>query len=195
MEFEEILRKRHSVRKFDNRQIREDMLWDIIDDARKSPSWANAQERGVYIASKEKAKLIRKEFIERAEKEMIGISDFSFTHRNEWSARAQKNMEEFENSVERYMGEDFGEYVKVQDTLYDAPVIVFLTLPKGAPTWAILDLGAFEMALMFSATAHGLDSMVAYAFVKYSDVDEENIIIGIGLVWKNIERIISIRIY
>ncbi|MBR1740884.1 MAG: nitroreductase family protein, partial [Lachnospiraceae bacterium] len=55
MEFEEILRKRHSVRKFDNRQIREDMLWDIIDDARKSPSWANAQERGVYIASKEKA--------------------------------------------------------------------------------------------------------------------------------------------
>jgi len=77
----------------------------------------------------------------------------------------------------------------VQDELFDAPAIVFLTLPKEASKWAIMDLGAFEMAIMLSAANKGIASMPAYAFVKYPEIirshlpipDEEDIAMGIGL--------------
>ena len=68
-------------------------------------------------------------------------------------------------------------------------LLLYLTIPKGAPKWAILDLGAFEMTILLSAANHCIDSNVAYAFVKYPDIirknisipEDEDIVIGIGL--------------
>ncbi len=49
------------------------------------------------------------------------------------------------------------------------------------------------MALVLSATEHGLDSIVSYASVKYPEIlrkylpisDDENIVIGIGLGYRD----------
>ena len=150
MDFDEIIRRRRSVRRFDEQQVRRETIIEIINDARTAPSWANSQERKVYIATHSCAAAIRREYLEQSQRGMIGISDFSFTHRAEWSKRAQDNMAEFESGMEKFMGDDVEEFVHVQDTLYDAPTIVYLTLPKEASKWAILDMGAFEMALMMS---------------------------------------------
>ena len=52
MEWKNILERRHSIRRFDERQVHKDVLTEIMDEARRSPSWANAQERNIYIATK-----------------------------------------------------------------------------------------------------------------------------------------------
>lgn len=170
MEYSEVIRSRHSVRRFERQQIRLQNLSEIIAEAQRAPSWVNAQERKVYIAAKNIAKSIRDEYKRQAEQGMIGVSDFSFTHRNEWSQSAQNNMNEFETGIEHFLGDDAEELVRVQDELFDAPAIVFLTLPKEASKWAIMDLGAFEMAIMLSAANKGIASMLAYAFVKYPEI-------------------------
>ena len=80
----------------------------------------------------------------------------------------------------------------MQDELYNAPTFIFLTLTKIASSYSVLDMGAFEMSLILSATAHGLDTIVSYASVKYPEIlrkylpisDDENIIIGIGLGYR-----------
>lgn len=199
MEWKNILERRHSIRRFDERQVHKDVLTEIMDEARRSPSWANAQERNIYIATKETAKKIRKEFWKYSQKNMIGISDFSFTHRDEWSARAQASMEQFSNSMERILGDEVGEMVNVQDCLFDAPAICYLTVPKKTSNWALLDLGAFEMSVLLSAADKGLDTMVAYAYVKYPEIvrkylpisEDEDIAIGIGIGYAKEDAIIN----
>lgn len=92
MNFDEVLKNRHATRFFTRQQIKLQDIKEIISDAQKAPSWLNAQERKIFVATGETAKIIRKEFQERAEKNLIGVSDFTAVHRNEWSESAQKNM-------------------------------------------------------------------------------------------------------
>ena len=76
-----------------------------------------------------------------------------------------------------------------QGSLFNAPTIIYLTLPKGAIQYSILDLGALEMSIMLAAKDLGVDSIVAYELIKYPDVlrnlckipENEDIIIGIAL--------------
>ncbi|MCR5626098.1 MAG: nitroreductase family protein, partial [Lachnospiraceae bacterium] len=44
MEFEEILKRRRSVRRFTDQQVREETIIQIMNEARHAPTWANAQE-------------------------------------------------------------------------------------------------------------------------------------------------------
>ncbi len=48
MEYLDVLKNRKTVRRFGERQIKKDILIEIINEARMSPSWVNTQERKVY---------------------------------------------------------------------------------------------------------------------------------------------------
>ena len=76
MEYLDVLKNRKTIRRFGERQIKKDILKEIINEARMSPSWVNTQERKVYIATKNVVKSIREEYVKRAEKNAIGVSDF-----------------------------------------------------------------------------------------------------------------------
>lgn len=98
------------------------------------------------------------------------------------------------------------DFLLAQDNLFYAPSLIFLTLPKDASKWAILDAGAFEEAILLSAANKGIDSIVAYSIIKYPDMirkylpipDNEDSVIGIALGDKEeaatINRIHSKRI-
>lgn len=189
MDFREIVRNRHSTRAFSDRQIKTETLYEIVEDARRSPSWLNAQETNVYIVAGNAAKAIREEYQERAKQGAIGISDMTTVHRTEWSEKAQHNMESFVHDIEGFLGDELYEFVNAQDNLFHAPAIIYLTLPKDASKWAILDAGVFEGAVVFAATDRGIDSVMAYSFVKYPDIirkhleipASDDIVMGIGL--------------
>ena len=73
--------------------------------------------------------------------------------------------------------------------IFNAPTMVYLTLPKGHTKYSVLDLGGIEMAIMLAAKDHGLDSIPAYTTIMYPDVlrkylkisDKEDIVIGVAL--------------
>ena len=46
--------------------------------------------------------------------------------------------------------------------IFNAPTMVYLTLPKGHTEYAVLDLGGLEMSIMLAAKDHGVDSIPAY---------------------------------
>ncbi len=76
-----------------------------------------------------------------------------------------------------------------QDELFHCGAAVYLTIAKGSPDWAAYDLGAFGQTLMLSAKSRGIDSIPAYAFVKFPEVvrrhlgipEDEIVFLGIGL--------------
>ncbi len=200
MEFEEILKRRRSVRRFTNQQVREETIIQIMNEARHAPTWANAQETRIYVAAKGTARMIRKEY-EEASAKGLGLSDYSFTHREDWSERERKAMKNFEGQIGSFIGDDYSEFIEVQNSLFNAPCIAYLTLPYDASTWSKSDLGAMEMLILLCAANREVDSIVAQAFVKYPEIirkhlqipESEEIIIGIGLGYKADDNINEFR--
>lgn len=56
MEFEEVLKKRHSVRKFQKKEVSEKIIRKVLEMANLSPSSGNLQARSVVIVKDEKIK-------------------------------------------------------------------------------------------------------------------------------------------
>ena len=49
MEFKEVIRKRYSCKKYQDRQIEEDRLNAILQAGRRAPTAKNLQEQHVYV--------------------------------------------------------------------------------------------------------------------------------------------------
>ena len=58
--FNELMKERHSARKFQKKQIPEDILKQIISTSLLSPSWCNSQPWNIYVASGNTIEEIRK---------------------------------------------------------------------------------------------------------------------------------------
>lgn len=187
MEFNAVLESRHSVRYFLDTPIDESVLTNLVLQAQLSPSWVNAQEHKVWIATGEVLEKIREQYHAKFEEGIKGYADLPVTSRETWSAQAQQNMKTFSQSR---IDAGLQEIKELSESyLFHAPAVAYLTLPKNHNDWALLDLGTFEMTMMLAAANVGLGSVPAYNLVKYPDVlrdllgipENEKLIIGIAL--------------
>ena len=192
--FDELMKERHSARYFQNKEIPEDTLKQIIKTALQSPSWCNSQAWNIYVASGKTLSEIRNIWISKNQEGVKGYSDLPPGHRTDASERSQKVMNKlFKDAAEFLKDPKMQSFMDCQKILFNAPTIVYLTLPKGAIQYSILDLGALEMSILLSAKSHGVDSLIAYEAIKYPDVlrkfckipDNEDIIIGIALGYED----------
>lgn len=185
MEFSKVVEARKSIRDYTDRPVTMDDLRAIVEQAGKAASWCDAQPWKVYAATGTTLQRIRGEWAKRLAAEDPGDMDFEGLHREEITDLASANMGDFFEVV--------GPYVQagnmVPQVLYGAPVVLILTVPKGASQYAMYDLGAFGQQLMLAAGDKDIQSLVAAMFVMYPDVlraelaipDDEAIAIGIGL--------------
>ena len=133
---------------------------------------------------------IKKIWIAKYADRIKGSPDMPTGHRTNFSERSQKNMADFMSYIADYTGDpDIVHFLNMNEKLFDAPALVYLTLGKDHTGWPIYDLGAFGMTLMLAAKDHGVDSIPAYEIVKFpaelrpllSVSDDEEIIMGIAL--------------
>ena len=83
--------------------------------------------------------------------------------------------------------------------LFDAPSVVYVTIPKKRTLYNLFDSGAVEMSIMAAAKEHGIDSVPAYEAIKYPDIlrkhmkisEDEDIVIGIALGFEDKDHIIN----
>ena len=66
--FKALMQERHSCRNFQNKEIPENLIKEIITVAQRAPSWENSQPWNVYIATGEVLEQIRKEYREKENK-------------------------------------------------------------------------------------------------------------------------------
>ena len=99
-------------------------------------------------------------------------------------------MADFMSYAADYTGDpEIKHFLKMNERLFNAPALVYLTLGKGHTGWPVYDLGAFGMTLMLAAKDIGVDSIPAYEIIKFpaelrpllSVPDDEEIIMGIAL--------------
>ncbi len=198
MEFKEVVNKRHSVRSFKDEEIPVEVLEDIVLTAGRAPSWENSQPWNVYIATGETLKKIRAIWAGKYAEKITGTPDMPTGHRTNFSDRSQKSMADFMGAVAEYSSDpEITHFLKMNEELFHAPALVYLTLNKGHTGWPIYDLGGFGLALMLAAKDHGVDSIPAYEIVKFPDElrpllsvpENEEIIMGIALGYASEDRI------
>lgn len=201
MEFQKVIEGRVSIRDFSDKPLEETVIREIVKDAQRAPSWANAQATRIYIATGETLKAIKAEHAQRCDKGEEGHSDLPPLHRQDWG-RGYDGIKTFLNYIEGFVADSKKEFALPQRNLFNATALAYLTLPKSAPQWGLIDLGAFGMALMLAAANRGVGSIPAYEIVKFPDeirprlgiADDEVIALGIGLGYVSDAKINQVRV-
>ena len=197
LSFTEIMKQRHSARYFLSKPIPKEILKQIMETSLLTPSWGNSQPWNLYIASGATLEKIRKNWIEKNKEGNKGNTDIPVGHRNDFSERCQKCI----NDVVKYFGEVLNDPSgkAVWDAniiLFNAPTVVYITIPKQRTLYNLFDSGAIEMSVMAAAQEKGVDSVPAYEAIKYPDIirkyikigDDEDIVIGIALGYEDKEN-------
>ena len=185
--FRELMKERHSCRKFQSKKIPEEVLKDIISISLMSPSWCNSQPWTIYVATGNTLEEIRKEWISKNKEKVKGYADINPGHRTDFSERSQATMAKFFKIGDNLTNKN--ELEESNADFFNAQAMVYLTLNKGHQPYSVLDLGGIEMAIMLAAKDHGVDSSPAYTTIMYPDVlrkymkisDKEDIVIGVAL--------------
>ena len=193
MEFKDVLTREHATRKFTDQRVSEKTVRKVIEEAQRTPSLLNSQPWRIYVAEGEVAKTIRKEHEEKTLANEEPHEEFDSLLNVEWDTFPSKNMATMSETLDYFLRGEADDFDQAQLKLFNAPVIVFLTIPKQSPAWSIFDLGGFSQTLMLEANNRGLSTMPAHAFVKYPEVirkyldipEDETIGIGIGLGYPN----------
>lgn len=185
--FKELMKERHSCRKFLSKEIPQETLKEIISISLMSPSWCNSQPWTIYVASGKTLEEIRKEWISKSKSKIKGYADIEPGHRTNFGERSQGTMAKFFKSWEILPNPNGAE--EANWDMFNAPTVVYLTLPKGHTKYSVLDLGGIEMSIMLAAKDYGVDSIPAYTTIMYPDVlrknlkisEKEDIVIGVAL--------------
>lgn len=189
MDFKDVLDNEHAVRKFTDQKVNEKIIKKVLADAQRSPSLLNSQPWRVYIAQGPVVKKIRKEFKELIEAGQQPREDFASLMKVEWDTFPSQNMSTMSDTLNYFLRGEMKQFDDAQLNLFNAPALIFMTIPKKSPAWSIFDLGSFSQTLMLSAVNEGLATMPAHAIVKFPDVirkyipipEDEAIGMGIGL--------------
>lgn len=193
MEFKDALNYRRSIRDFSDRPLAKETIKEIIADARRAPSWVNSQPWEVYVATGKTLETIKELHLELSQRGLPGNSDLPFMHRDKMSPLARQNAGTWSQALQTFLGADAEQMGRSQITLFNAPALVYLTLPKNTSEWSIYDLGAFGQTLMLAAADRKVDSMPAWEIVKYPSVvknimqipDDKQLVMGIALGYRD----------
>lgn len=170
----ECIKTRMSIRKFRPDPVPREVLINVIETARWSPSYKNTQPWEIVIVSGEKKESLSNLLVEAFEKGAPPEPDIP--EPESWPPHIEARIKElFRKRSERF-GTDFSdpEYIKkakiANFKFYGAPHGIFLFQDDSLPLWSLFDIGLFTQSLMLSAHALGLGTVPQAFLTDYSPV-------------------------
>ncbi|MGM1015733.1 nitroreductase [Limosilactobacillus fermentum] len=204
MQVEDAIKARHAVRDFTDQPVAKETIQEIVRLAQQTPSWVNSEPWRVYAATGQSLTQICQGCLDLAAQKVATNPDLKTMSRDDWDPRPQKLMKDWGHDLVHSFA-DFDEAHTVMtgasDALNYAPAILFVTIPKQTPDWAILDAGAFMQSLLLAATAKGLGSIPTYNSVRYPQVvrqalgipEAERLLVGVELGYESPAKVNAFR--
>jgi nitroreductase len=172
--------ERRAIRKYTSQPVPEDLIQEILAEARWAPSATNTQTTYAYVLSGETLKRLKVDLRAYAESEIPEASDFGprvplpplFQARQDDLFRTRMS---FIAAEEAKMG------VKPADPpvpppvamadIFEAPVVIALAMPNNiGPAYGCFDAGLFAQSLVLVAQARGLGTCITGSSVRYPDL-------------------------
>lgn len=197
MNFKDVYEKEHVTRKFTNRKLQEKTIAEIIKKAQQSPSLLNSQPWHVYVLMGDALSEFKAASIEKINNKESAHEDFASMLSLDWDTFPSRNMVTMGASQSFFFRNKLQLFTDANKKMFNAPAIIFLTIPKKSPAWSVFDLGIFAQSIMLLAVNRGLGIMPAHSMVsypelvrKYAKIPDDQAVgmaIAIGYIDKNAE--------
>ncbi|MTV81842.1 nitroreductase [Secundilactobacillus folii] len=179
--------KRRSARNFSDKPVDLEVLKQIISEATHAPSWENSQPWQIYLAVGETAKRLRQHHAEATKQQQKSWTEVMPPQ--DWAQKPKANIDQWVKSMSAFMGSEVKEFSSAGPQLFNAPALVYMTMPKESTSYSAYDIGALGYGILLAAEERGISGIPAYEFVRYpSEVrqefeipENEAIFMGIGL--------------
>ncbi len=171
------IKTRMSIRKFKTETVPANVLTEIIDTAKWSPSYKNSQPWEIIILSGEKKKALSRKLVELLENNVPPCPDLAPPE--SWPEPENNRINLLYQQRFEASGIDLKDpgviqqAKKVNFNFYGAPHAIYLLQDKSLSQWSLFDLGLFAQSLMLAAHAKGLGT-VPQAFVTDYAEDVKN---------------------
>jgi nitroreductase len=167
MDAVECITTRKSIRRFKPDPIPREVLMEVVDIAKWSPSYKNSQPWEAVICSGAKKEAISQMLLELLSKEAPSCPDVPAPQ--SWPPTEAARIEDHFKHRRASIGVDLGDPDHIKKVkkenyqFYGAPHIIYLFQDATLSPWSLFDLGLFAQNIMLAAHAKGLGT-VAQAF-------------------------------
>ena len=190
----EAIMARRSTRAFLSKPVEKDKLDAVLVTAVRSPSWANTQPWEIFVVTGEALERIKKGYRQKYAQNATAAPE---TPRpTEWPDTAAKRIQQLRPDMEEACGDAVGQFATLNQTMFNAPVVVYICMDKTLSEWSLYDIGAYSQSFMLAALGQGLATIPAITLTLYPDIlrqelkipDNLKIAIGIAVGYADKEH-------
>ncbi len=193
------IKERKSIRAFTDKAVSRELITEIINSARWSPSYKNSQPWKIVVVAGEKK--------EKLSEKLLGLfaegvkPEPDFPPPDSWPEREQSQIDRLLAMRKEATGLDFSDpqvvamAKKANFNFYGAPCALYLFQDKSLGPWSIFDIGMFAQSLMLTAHVKGLGT-VPQAFAtdyapqikEFLDIPQsKRIVLAISMGWPDMD--------
>jgi len=195
----ECIKTRMSIRKFKPDPVSVEILKNIIDTAKWSPSYKNTQPWEAVIVSGKKKEELSKILVELLEKNTTPGPDIP--EPRSWPPTLDARITALLKKRSELTGVDMFSLETLRKAkianfhFYGAPHGIFLFQDSSLTAWSILDMGLFAQSLMLAARAHGLGTVPQAFLTDYAQhvkqffgiSETKRLVLGISIGYPDLE--------
>jgi nitroreductase len=200
--------ERRSVRKYLPEPVPDELVREILTEARWAPSATNTQSTYVYALSGEPLKRYKADLRERSEANGLPAPDIEINR--EWPPALQARMSDllrartsFVAAEEQKLGKPQGPPVSplvAMAELFGAPVLLVLAFDKAISVpYGCFDAALLAQSLALAAHTRGLGTCITASTIRYADLlrrvipgtEDKNFVIAISLGYPDWEAAIN----
>lgn len=193
MEFSQVIAARHSCRDFLDTPVDVAVIRTLVETAQHSPSWGNTQPWRIWVAGGQVAMAIRKGLIESAQSGCPLNPDIPMpsVFKGELKTRyIEVGKCVFDVlGIDRHDSDKRNAHRNNNCNAFGAPILVYVSIPEGQTSYAMLDAGAFINAFCLAAAERGLATCIQATLAYYPDIvrrhlpvpSGEKIVVGVAL--------------
>lgn len=195
----ECIKTRRSIRRFKPEPVPKELLLEVINTARWSPSYKNSQPWEVVILSGDKKEALSKKLIGLLEAGTKPLPDLPAPE--SWPAAEAARIEHLFKMRSEATGIDMNDPEtllkgkRANFRFYGAPHVIYLFQDASLTMWSLFDMGLFAQSIMLAAHAQGLGT-VPQAFVTdyaqdvkafLSIPETKRLVLGISIGYPDME--------
>ncbi len=205
----EALMERRAIRKYLPKPVPDELVREILTEARWAPSATNTQSTYVYILSGEPFESFKTELRMYAESEVPEAPDLVNT-RDMPPLLKTRQQELFQTRMSFIAAEEQKLGIKPPDTpvppmvagaaIFGAPLLLVLAMPKiiGVP-YGCFDAGMLAQSIALAAHVRGLGTCITGSNVRYADLlrkvipqtEDKSFIVAIAMGYPDLEAPIN----
>jgi nitroreductase len=197
MDITEALDSRFTCRAFNQDPIKKETIIKVMEEAIRSPSWANTQPWEIFIAGGEVLEKIRRGYMENFANDEPSNPDIPMVEN--WPEPHKERIKELGIKRYQHLGIRRDDEVarnaswRLNFKFFDAPSVIYLCMDESLSKWSMFDMGAISQSIMLAARGHGLDTAPAVNLVVYPKIirkelgipDDLSIVFGIAIGYKD----------